>query len=94
MTYFFGAGVQTGNVDVAHLTALHHACMASAAGCVKQLLTQPGIELDSQDLSGCTALLYCLKNRNTDLEKVLHLRPYISYYSTTLLPSALGESWS
>jgi ankyrin repeat protein len=64
-------GAQTSSVDVTHLTALHHACMASAAGCVRQLLAQPGIELDSQDLSGCTALLYCLKNRNSDLEKLL-----------------------
>jgi ankyrin repeat protein len=71
MPCFCGAGAQTSSVDVTHLTALHHACMASAAGCVRQLLAQPGIELDSQDLSGCTALLYCLKNRNSDLEKLL-----------------------
>ena len=96
MPCFCGAGAQTSSVDVTHLTALHHACMASAAGCVRQLLAQPGIELDSQDLSGCTALLYCLKNRNSDLEKVLHLcmAMHLCYKSTTTFPSALGESWS
>lgn len=63
-------GVQAGSVDLVQMTPLHHACMASAGGCVEELLTQPGLELDSQDLNGCTALLYCLKNNNRELEKV------------------------
>lgn len=52
------------------MTALHHACIASASDCVKQLLAQPGIALDTQDLNHCTALLYCVKNNNRELEKV------------------------
>ena len=62
-------GAQAGSVDLAHMTALHHACLASAGGCVDHLLAQPGTVLDSRDVSGCTALLYCLKNKNRNLEK-------------------------
>ena len=57
-------------MDLAHMTALHHACIANAGGCVELLLAQPAIVLDTMDLNHCTALLYCLKNNNRDLEKV------------------------
>lgn len=52
------------------MTALHHACMANATSCVQELLQDPTTVVDSQDISGCTPLLYCLKNKNKDLEKV------------------------
>lgn len=58
-------------VDVAKATALHHACMASAEGCVKVLLEAPDIAVDVKDASGCTPLLYCLNNRCKSLEKVI-----------------------
>lgn len=78
-------GALTSSVDLAHMTALHHACMASASGCVEELLAQPGIQLDSQDVGGCTALLYCLKNNNRDLEKVYFLL-LLCAICTLLLP--------
>ena len=59
--------------------------MASAGGCVEELLAQPGLELDSQDLNGCTALLYCLKYNNRELEKVCSAITYATSMHTPFL---------
>lgn len=55
---------------MAHMTALHHSCIANAKECVELLIAQPGTMLDTHDINGCTALLYCLKNNNKQFEKV------------------------
>ena len=80
-------GAQAGSVDLAHMTALHHACLASAGGCVDHLLAQPGTVLDSRDVSGCTALLYCLKNKNRNLEKATLSLPRVPSHLYSRCPS-------
>ena len=74
------AGAQKSCLDLARMTALHHACSQPQGNevCVKLLLGEekPGKGEESQnwvnarDISGCTPLLYCLNNKNRVLEKV------------------------
>jgi len=64
-------GAKPSTVDLARMTALHHACMADAEECARLILEVSKMDVDSKDLSGCTPLLYCLNNKNKRLEKLL-----------------------
>ena len=63
-------GGQTNSTDLVQMTALHHACLAGTTSCVEWLLQDPATTVDCQDISGCTPLLYCFKNKNKELEQV------------------------
>lgn len=68
--YLLEAGANKSAVDLAKMTPLHHACLANADGCVRQLLEGSKVCVDAKDISGCTPLIYCLNNKNNSLEKV------------------------
>ncbi len=70
VTFLLENGANKTAVDLAKMTPLHHACMASADSCVRVLLEGNNVAVDAKDISGCTPLIYCLNNKNESLEKV------------------------
>lgn len=80
MKLLLEAGAHKSTQDLAKMTPLHHACMLASGNeaCVRLLLSEkksPEEEgmrdlINTRDISGCTPLLYCLNNKNRELERV------------------------
>ena len=81
MKLLLEAGARKSTQDLAKMTPLHHACMLASGNeaCVRLLLSEKksaGKEegmcdlINTRDISGCTPLLYCLNNKNRELERV------------------------
>ena len=80
MKVLLDAGAHKSSQDLTKMTPLHHACMQPSGNeaCARLLLgdkkssESEGVrqEINARDISGCTPLLYCLNNKNRDLERV------------------------